>query len=79
MAFTPRLSSWSVYATEEKRLCKPGQKFWSLFSTGWNLRDGVDGGKASLDRVGRPRHLTGVSDAHADVCTGVPGQNPGLK
>jgi hypothetical protein len=50
-----------------------------LFSTGWNLRDGVDGGKASLDRVGRPRHLTGVSDAHADVCTGVPGQNPGLK
>jgi hypothetical protein len=79
MAFTPRLSSWLVYATEEKRLCDPEEKFSRFLSTGLNLRDGVDGGKASLNGVGRPRHLTGVSDAHDDICSGIPGQYPSLK
>lgn len=79
MAFTPRLSSWSVYATEEKRLCEPREKFPGFFSTGLNLRDGVDSGKASLDGVGCPHHLAGVSAAHGDVCSGIPERYPGSK
>lgn len=64
MAFTPILSSQSVYATDQSGFRDFESGFFS-FIPRFSSPDGVESGEPLLDGVGRPRRLAvGVSDAH---------------